>query len=321
MPKIRRARALAPFLMLIGLLAAGPASARTLRVGTPEPTAFVFSILDVGIHGGFFKSQGLDVRRIDFAGGAKLHQAMAAGDLDMIVGTGSDLLFLVRGAPEKAVAAYGNDLYSLSVIVRWDSPVKTLAGLKGKTIGTTTTGSFTSWIARRLSIQQGWGPDGIRLAYLGAQSGLVAGLMAKDVDAIIGTTAGGLELEQQHRARIIVRAGDHIHNFIADMLFASDDMMKHHPDEVRAFIRGWFDAIHWMRQNKQAAITLTQKDTHLPDAIAAKVYDAEMPSFFDNGHFDRKKLAAVKQSLIDLGLVKKMPPDSALITEAFLPKH
>ena len=103
------------------------------------------------------------------------------------------------------------------------------------------------------------------------------------------------------------------------MLFASDAMMQNHPQEVRGFIRGWFDTIAWMKKNKAEAVRATQKDTHLPDPIASAIYDAEMPTFFDDGHFDRKKLAAVKQSLVELGLVPHPPPDDALITEAYLP--
>ena len=301
-------------------VAGGPAAAADkIKAGTPEPTAFVFSALDVGIDGGFFRKYDLEVTRLDFAGGAKLHQAMASRDLDIIVGTGSDMLFLARGAPEKAVAAYGNDLFSLSVIVRAEDGPKTVDGLKGKTFGTTTTGSFTSWIARQIAVRHGWGPDGIQLAYLGQMSGIIAGLMAKNVDAIIGTTAAGLKLESEGRARILVRAGDEITDFIADMIYASGPLMKDHPDEVKRFLKGWFDTLAFMKAHKAEAIRMTQKDTHLPDDIAARIYDAEMPTFFDTGHFDRKKFAVVKQSLIDLGLVKEMPPDDQLITEAFLP--
>jgi NitT/TauT family transport system substrate-binding protein len=301
-------------------LVAGAASADDhLRVGTPEPTAFVFAALDVGIDTGLFKKYGLDVERIDFAGGAKLHQAMAAGSLDLIVGTGSDILFVMRGAPERGVAAYANDLNSLSLVARADDTVKTLDDLRGKTVGTTTTGSFTSWIAKQIATRHGWGPDGVTIVYLGQQSGMVAGLMAKNVDAIVGTTAGVLVLEADHRARILVTAGAEIHDFIADVLYASEPMMSQHPDELRRFLRAWFDTMRFMKDNKAETIRLTQKDTKLPDAIAAKIYDAEMPTFFTDGHFDRKNFAVVKQSLIDLGLVETVPPDDQLITEKFLP--
>jgi NitT/TauT family transport system substrate-binding protein len=290
-----------------------------LRVGTPEPTAFVFSAVDVGIGSGIFRKHGLDVERIDFAGGAKLAQAMTAGAVDISIATGADMLFVIRGAPERAVAAYGNDLNSVSIVARTDDTVRTIDDLKGKTIGSTTTGSFTSWIARKISINHGWGPDGVKLAYLGQMSGIVAGLMAKDVDAIVGTTATALVMQKEGRVRIIVKAGDEITNFIADVIYASQPMMTQHPDVLRRFLAAWFDTMRFMKANKAETIRLTQPDTKLPDDIAAAVYDSEMPSFFTDGHFDRAKLAAVKQALIDVNLIQTPPPDDQLITETFLP--
>jgi hypothetical protein len=74
-----------------------------------------------------------------------------------------------------------------------------------------------------------------------------------------------------------------------------------------------------MKDHKAETIKITQPATQLPDAIAAKGYDLEMPTFFDDGHFDRKKLAAVQQSLVDLKLIDHAFPDDQLITEKFLP--
>jgi hypothetical protein len=74
-----------------------------------------------------------------------------------------------------------------------------------------------------------------------------------------------------------------------------------------------------MKTHKAETIRITQQTTKLSDDVASKTYDAEMPSFFTDGHFDRQKLAAVKQALVDVGLVEKPAPDDQLITEKFLP--
>jgi len=317
---LRASRRFGLLVAALALFGAGAhADDKIIRVGTPEPTAFVFSTVNVGSESGMFKKYGIEVQRIDFAGGAKLHQAMVAGALDVIIGTGSDMLFLMRGARERGVAAYGNDLNSLSLVVRADDTVKTIDDLKGKTVGTTTAGSFTSWIAQTIARNHGWGPDGIKLAYLGQMSSIIAGLMAKNVDAIMGTTASALTLEAEGRARILVKASDEIQEFIANVVYASEPMMKDRPDELRRFLRAWFETIRYMKDNKAETIRITQKATKLSDVIAAKIYDAEMPLLFLDGHFDRKKLAAVKQALIDVGVVDKAAPDDELITEKFLP--
>ena len=292
-----------------------------LRVGTPEPTAFVFAPVNVATETGIFKKHGIEAERFDFAGGAKLHQAMVAGALDVVIGTGSDILFLMQGARERAVAAYANDLNSLSLVVRADDDrFKKVDDLKGKTIGTTTAGSFTTWISKTIAKNHSWGPDGIQHAYLGQMSSMVAGLMAKNVDAIVGTTAASLVLEQQGRARILVKAGDEIQEFIADMVYASEPMMKERPDELRRFLRAWFETLQYMKTNKAETIRITQKATKLPDDIAEKIYDSEISTFFTDGHFDRKKLQAVKQALLDTGVIDKVVPDDQIIDESFLPR-
>ncbi len=302
------------------LLATSARADDHIRAGTPEPTAFVFSPLTVGIESGIFKKYGLDVERIDFGGGAKLHQAMTAGALDIIIGTGSDIPFIMKGAPERVVAAYGNDLNSVSLVVRNDDTVKTIADLKGKTIGTTSPGSFTTWVAKTIAANHGIGPDGFHSAYLGQMSGIIAGLLAKNVDAIVATTSGSLMLEAEGKVHILVKAGDEIHDFIADIVYASDAVMTDHPETLRRFLRAWFDTMRFVKTNKAETIRITQKMTRLPDDIAAKTYDAETPSFFTDGHIDRKKFAAVQQALIDVGVIDKAAPDDQLIDEKFLPR-
>jgi NitT/TauT family transport system substrate-binding protein len=290
-----------------------------VRVGTPEATGFSFSVPDVGNAVGIFKKYGLDVERIDFAGGAKMHQAMDAGALDAISGTGSDILFLTKGAPEKGVAAYANDLAALSLVINAeDSSIKKIEDLKGKTIGVSTTGSFTSWVAKTILGQHGIEPNDFKLAYLGTMNGIVAGLLTKNVDGIIGPTSRSLQLQQEGKVKVLANAGKEITNFIANIVYASDTMMSQHPETLKKFLAAYFETIRYMKAHKAETVKITQKVTRLPDDIAAQGYDLEMPTFFDDGHFDRKKLAAVQQSLVDLKLIEKAVPDDSIITEKFL---
>jgi NitT/TauT family transport system substrate-binding protein len=290
-----------------------------VRVGTPEATGFSFSVPDVGNAVGIFKKYGLDVERIDFAGGAKMHQAMDAGALDAISGTGSDILFLTKGAPEKGVAAYANDLAALSLVINAeDSSIRKIEDLKGKTIGVSTTGSFTSWVAKTILGQHGIEPNDFKLAYLGTMNGIVAGLLTKNVDGIIGPTSRSLQLQQEGKVKVLANAGKEITNFIANIVYASDTMMSQHPETLKKFLAAYFETIRYMKAHKAETVKITQSVTRLPDDIAAQGYDLEMPTFFTDGHFDRKKLAAVQQSLVDLKLIEKAVPDDSIITEKFL---
>ena len=163
--------------------AAAVAAPEKLRIGTPEAVGFNFYMLDAGIDLGIFRKYDLDIERIDLEGGAKLHQAMAAGAIDIALGGGTDLLFVAKGSPEKAVAVLGTSPANLSILVLGDSPIKTIADLKGKKIAATTVGSLTSWFAQEIARHEGWGVDGVTLVYLGGTESMMAGLTTKTVDA------------------------------------------------------------------------------------------------------------------------------------------
>ena len=78
--------------VLATALTLADAGAQTpLRVGKAVPEAFSFVPLDIGMRKGFFKSRGLDVESIAFAGDAKMQQAAAAGGVDLMLGSGPGL--------------------------------------------------------------------------------------------------------------------------------------------------------------------------------------------------------------------------------------
>ncbi|HLI21067.1 MAG TPA: ABC transporter substrate-binding protein, partial [Stellaceae bacterium] len=161
-------------------------AADTIRVGTPEPHAFNFGMLDAGTQLGIFAKNGITVQRLDLGGGAKLHQAMIAGAVDAALGGGTDLQFLVKGSPEKAVAEMGDAPANLALIVAADSPLKSVADVKGKKVGISTVGSLTNWFALEIARREGWGENGIVTVPIGSMDSGLAALTAHNIDADAG---------------------------------------------------------------------------------------------------------------------------------------
>jgi hypothetical protein len=48
-------------------------------------------------------------------------------------------------------------------------------------------------------------------------------------------------------------------------------------------------------------------------------YDEEVGIFSDDGVFDAKAVAALKQSFIEMGLLKEIPDDKVMFTTRFVP--
>ena len=90
---------------LCGLWHGSASAADKLVVGKAFPTSFGFIPINVGVEAGIMASHGLDVTIIGFEGAPKLQQGITAGDVDVGLGSGTDMAFVMKGAPDKAVAA------------------------------------------------------------------------------------------------------------------------------------------------------------------------------------------------------------------------
>jgi NitT/TauT family transport system substrate-binding protein len=302
------------------LAATSTLAAERLLVGKPDAKGFNFSPLEVGIRTGIFERSGFDIETVTLAGGAKLHQAMIAGSLDIGLGSGPDLSFIAQGATEKGVAAMAGPPLNMAVVVRPDSGIAQIADLKGRRIGITTVGSLTSWLATELSRRQGWsGEDALKPVALGNFQGTSAALIAKTVDVIVGNREGSMIFETEGRARILMTFGSVVPHFLTHVIFATDAMMAQRPDSIRRFLKGWFETIAWMRANRDEAIALSRIVTDLPPDIAAHAYDEGMAIFLDDGHFDPDAVEVIKRAIIETGMVAALPPNDRLFTEAFLP--
>lgn len=302
------------------MLVAAPATAADpLRVGKAQAQPFTFAPLDIGIEEGIFKKHNLEIMATAFPGSANLQRGIAADAIDIAVGSGPELAFVSKGNPELGVAAMANQPALLCLITQKDSPIKTVADLKGKLISVSTVGSLTAWLVKELSRQQGWGPDGIKMAELGATPPQVAALRTNQTNGMLTDIAGAYEFEQQGIARIVVRFGDIVKDFHIHVIFASNKIIAEHPDRVRAFLAGWFETIAFMHKNKAEAVRIGARVGNVSEEIESKVYDEIMPTFSTDGKFNPKALDVLSRSFVELGTLEKEPDMSKLYTEKFLP--
>ena len=307
--------------LFLGALAATPAMAESLHVGTPAGGNFTFIPVRVGTDQGIFAKHGLDVEVTDFGGGAKLQQAMVAGSVDMAVSAGTDVSFIAKGAPALAVAAVGNRP-PLGMTIPYDSPIRTVDDLKGKRVGVTTKGSLTEWLMLQLMQKKGWSKDDVTLIAIGSElSGNVALLTTGQIDAVVAPPALGVQLELTKRGRLLLSSFDIGRDFLGESIYASNAIMRDHPDTVRRFIQGWFDTIAWMHAHKPETIDAARKYTRYTPEVESREYDLVMPVFSADGHFHPAALQTLQETFVEMGTFEQPPDMTKLYTEAYLPKN
>ena len=199
---MRKSKSLFVLCAALAMLALPASAQQTLRVGKAVDQAFTFTPLDVGMKAGIFKEHGLDHRRIQFrrqrqaATGPRVEQHRYRHRL----GTGA----VVRGEGRAGTWRRRHGGQARAALAS-SSPTragsKTVADLKGKTVSTSTVGSLTTWLVRELSRQQGWGPDGIKLAHLGEEPEQLSALLTGQTQGATVQIAAGYRLEEENRGR------------------------------------------------------------------------------------------------------------------------
>ena len=295
-------------------------AADTLRVGRSPGYLFSYTPLDVGLAQGFFQKRDLAIETVDFEGAAKMDQAIVAGSIDISLGSPMGMAMEVKGMPATAIAVIAGPMLEFGILVPYDSPVKSLAELKGKTFGIATIGSITQWVALELARVEGWGPDGIKLTAIGSSPGAAAAaLKAHLVDATVGNATLGPILERAHDGRLLATAADFVPHFQAHTMYAATDQLQRNPG-CRAPVSGVL-----ARCRRLHARASRRHDPHR-DVRDGPVrgdetleYDRLMPGISRDGRFDPQDLQRIGQSFVELHVLDREPDMAKLFTEQYLP--
>jgi NitT/TauT family transport system substrate-binding protein len=290
-----------------------------VRLGKAVPNSFAFAATEVGIEAKIFEKEGIEIEVTSFRGDAQLQQALAAGSLDVGLGSGPGLGFRAKGAPAIGVAAMYGPPANLALVLPFDTPIKSVGDLKGKRIGVTTAGSLTDWLVRELSRQQGWGSDGIQILALGQMQARLAAIQRGELDGMVIESATGYELEEAGKARNFLLFGDIAKDFYTHVIFATDDMIAKRPELLRRFLRGWFRTIAFMQANKDFVVQTAGRTIEVKPSIAAKIYDAQIAGFSRDGAWSPAAIDVIRHSLKELGILSAVPEAKAIYNDQFVP--
>jgi len=316
---MRRVLRLVAMAVTLAAWASAAQALDTVKLGKAVPNSFAFAMADVGTQAKIFAQEGIELEISAFRGDAQLQQALTATSVDVGLGSGPGMGFRAKGAPAIAVAAMYGPPANLALLVPANSPIRSIADLKGKRIGVTTAGSLTEWLVRETSRQQGWGSNGIEVAPLGAMQPRLAAMERGELDGTVQEAANGYELEQAGKTRNLLLFGDIARHFYTHVIFATDDMVANRPDVLRRFLRGWFKTIRFAKANKDFTIQAAGRTIEVRPSVMGKVYDTQVASFSDDGHWDKEAIDVIRRSLNELGILSRVPEANELYTDKFVP--
>src|SRR5437667_7356608 len=271
----------------------------------------------VALERGFFAREGLEAEFVPFRGGPDLLKAVMGGDVLVgITGSTDILVFREAGSPIKMVATHteGNH-FTLNVA----PDVSSVAGLKGKAIGVTRVGATTWIFARMLAKKEGWDPDkDVQIVGLGGLDAQLAALARREIAAYVWGD-GGAVTELQGKSKVLMRLDSVTPKWISQIQYASEDAIHKQADAIRKSQRALFRALKLMRENpRDAAELVSKKLGWTPEAVlgAHKISGPLLPV---DGQIDAEPLAAMQETLLEYGLIKKKLPIGDHYTREFTP--
>jgi len=290
-----------------------------VRVGKSLGSLWAFLPVDVGAAEHIFARYGIELEIVDMGNGNKLQQALASDSLDFGLAAGTDLAFPAKGSPVRAVAAFAAEPRTVVIIVRQDSPLRSVADLKGKLLAMPGAPSVAQWLVWQMALAQGWSKDDVKTVAQGSVQANVAALLTNEADAIVDPVELGFKLSDENKGRILVHLAQFAPHFHSHVIFARNSLIHDNPGLVDRFLKGFFASIAFMKANKTETSRIAEDALHESQSIADRSYDYELTMLSDTGSFDPTAIAVLKKSFVDMGLLDREPKDDEILTEQFVP--
>lgn len=203
---------------------------------------------------GFFTKNGVKVEAKLFSAGRVANEGMASGQFDIgMFGDIPGLSLLGQGFPGKIIAAGLGGPARESVLVKTDSPYKTLADLKGKRLAITK-GSTNEMVMEGIMTKLGMKWADFQLVNMNPPEKATA-LQLGQVDAVVAWEPVPAVIATKGIGRRIVSGEGYIDDNLG-VVIANEAILKKAPDAVVRFLRGLHEGAAYAQSHPDEMVGL-----------------------------------------------------------------
>jgi ABC-type nitrate/sulfonate/bicarbonate transport system substrate-binding protein len=160
---------------------------------------------------------------------------------------------------------------------------------------------------------------GINILALGGFKEQVAALTTGQSHGFVWSADGAFQLEEEGKAKILLTFDKVIPDFNFETLFAHNEIIQDEPTLVQRFLKGWYRAARYIKANKDYTVKMMMQKLELPETVATKSYEFQIPLLSLDGTWNLKGWEAVAESLPQLGFTKTVPDPKTLYSTQFVP--
>ncbi|MFC0283183.1 aliphatic sulfonate ABC transporter substrate-binding protein [Camelimonas abortus] len=303
-------------------LAAGSAAAEELKevvvdFATYNPVSLVLK--KQGLLEKALEKDGIRVRWVQSAGSNKALEFLNAGSAHFGSTAGSAALVAkINGNPIKSVYVYSRPEWT-ALVTRKDSPIQTVADLRGKRVAVTRGTDPHIFLVRALA-EAGLSDRDVKFVLLQHADGRMA-LSRGDVDAWAGLDPMMASAEVEEGARLFYRKPE---ANTWGVLNVREDFARKHPEIVKKVLAAYEEARKWALANPEGLKEEFIAVTRLPKAVVDRQIDERTELTHSViGEPQRASMQAAGDALVAAGV---LPADTkvketldALIDPQYLP--
>jgi sulfonate transport system substrate-binding protein len=246
-----------------------------------------------------FAKDGINIVWVQSAGSNKALEFLNAGSIDFGSTAGSAALVArINGNPIKSIYVYSRPEWTALVTTK-DSPIKTVADLKGKRVAVTRGTDPHIFLVRAL-LGAGLSEKDITPVLLQHADGKTA-LIRGDVDAWAGLDPMMAQAEIEDGARLFFRKAE---ANTWGILNVREQFLKEHPDAVRRVLATYEEARKYALANYDELKKSFMAATRLTDAVADRQFKQRTDlSYSRIGAPQRESILAAGLALQQAGVI------------------
>lgn len=289
----------------------------TVVIGTDK--TFEFLPAEYGLELGVWEKRGLDVSNLYVQGSGQVAQTLAAGEGDLAVTAGaSGVTPILGGLEARVVGEIGRDFNMMVMVADADSDIDAIEDLKGKTVGITSQGSLTDYLARAVIDDQGWSEGDMSIAPIGGFNEQVAALESGAIDAFVWSAEAGFQLEEQGDGKVVFNYGELISDNVFEVINASTSLIDGKPEAVQAYLEGWYETVQYMKDNPEETVAFCVDQYQLSEFVCQSTYDLDIDNLSTDGVIPDENLQGLAKSLVS-DSIPEAPAIKAFYDSRFVP--
>lgn len=287
---------------------------------------------------GYFKAEGITVEPVFLGTSGKVVQAIASGKVQIGTSTPDLVLQAVEKGQDVKMFYNWTSANVTRIGVLPDSPIRSMADLKGKTIGVQALSAGPAQLAKAAAVNAGLNPDrDLKFVAVGTGAPALDALQRHRVDALItyDTLFSAMTTGAGETLRLF--SPDGVEDLFASSLVASAAWLKDNADVAAGFGRAWAKASVYAEANPEAGVkmmfdTYPNSKVGANDEAATKaalaqfevrqqsLYGDTIPAERKWGHYPESAVQHWITYAKDYGLIKSSLDPDTVYTNEFVTK-